>query len=335
MAGLGQGMSDTAPRPGAQALSLLAMPLNYEVLRVLEEGPCALLELRRRVGSPPQTTMRVYMKALTEMGVIERRRQNDFPGTVEYELTRAGEKLLKVADNLQHWLNMGSYGPISLGTPAARSTVKAIVEGWSTNMIRALAAKPLSLTELARLIPAISYPTLERRLSAMHHAGLLERHRNGSGRGTPYRVTDWLRHSVAPVTAAVGWEYRAVPELTGPVTRIDVETTLLLTVPILDLSPEISGSCRLSVELRHRNGTDYAGVSVAVDEGRITSCVSRLQGEADAWVAGTPLGWFRWVTQGANDSVEIGGDHQLAHGIASGIRDSLVVVESAGNERRL
>ncbi|HET7120890.1 MAG TPA: winged helix-turn-helix transcriptional regulator [Solirubrobacterales bacterium] len=315
------------PRPGSQALSLLAMPLNYHVLRALEDGPCPLLELRRVVGSPPQTTMRGYMKTLTEMGVLERRRQNDFPGSVEYELTRGGEKLLEVADVLQHWLDLGAYGPISLGTPAARSTVKAVVDGWATNMIRALAARPISLTELARFLPAISYPTLERRLSAMHHVGLVERHRDSNGRGTPYKVTEWLRRSVAPITAAVGWEYRAIPELTGPISRIDVESTFLLTVPLLELPPDISGSCRLSVELRHRNGTDYAGVSVTVDEGEITSCVSRLQSDADAWVAGTPLGWFRWVTRHANDSVEIGGDNDLAHGLAEGIHNSLVKME--------
>jgi DNA-binding HxlR family transcriptional regulator len=315
------------PRPGAQALTLLAVPLNYEVLRALEDGPCPLLELRRIVGSPPQTTMRAYMKTLTQMGVLERRRQNDFPGTVEYELTGAGEKLLEVADVLQHWLNMGCYGPIALGTPAARSAVKAIVDGWATNMIRALAARPISLTDLARFIPAVSYPTLERRLSAMHHVGLVERDRDGKNRGTPYKVTDWLRRSVAPVTAAVGWEYRAIPQLTGPISRIDVETTFLLMVPLLELAPDTSGSCRLSVELRHRNGTNYAGVSVTVDEGEVTSCVSRLQSDADAWVAGTPLGWFRWITRHANDSVDIGGNHELAHGLAEGIHNSLVKVE--------
>lgn len=308
-------------------MTLLAAPLNYEVLKALEAGPRPLIELRRAVGSPPQTTMRAYMKALTEMAVVERRRQNDFPGTVEYELTHGGEKLLEVADVLQNWLDLSPYGSISLGSPAARSTVKALVDGWQTHIARALAARPLALTELARFIPAISYPTLERRLSAMYHVGLVEPHRNGKTRGTPYKVTDWLRHSITPLTKAVSWEYRAIPERTGPVGRTDVEATFLLIVPILELPSEISGRCRLSVELCHRDGTDYAGVTVGVKEGRLDSCVSRLQGEADAWVAGTPLGWFRWVNLGASDSVEIGGDHELAHGLADGIRSALVAVQ--------
>jgi DNA-binding HxlR family transcriptional regulator len=329
MAGAENGSSKGArPRPGAQAMRVLSVPLNYHVLKALGGGPCPLVELRRAVGSPPETTLRLYMRALTQLGVLERRRQNDFPGNVEYQLTREGEKLLEVADVLQRWLRMAPDGPISLGSPAARNVVKALVDGWSTNMVRAFAARPISLTELARLIPSISYPTLERRLSAMHHLGLVEPRRNGRSRGTPYRAADWLRRSVAPLTAAVGWEYRAIPELTGPISRVDVEATFLLAVPLLELSADISGRCRLSVELRHRNGTDYAGVTVQVDDGEVASCVSRLEGKVDAWVTATPLGWFRWVTHGTNDGVEIGGDYELAHGLVDGIRSSLVEVEA-------
>ena len=55
-------------------------------------------------------------------------------------------------------------GPLALGSSTAKSAIKALVEGWGTNMIRALAARPLSLTELNGLISGLSYPSLERRL---------------------------------------------------------------------------------------------------------------------------------------------------------------------------
>src|SRR5689334_11873675 len=273
--------------------------------------------------------MRVYMKELTEMGVLERRRQNDFPGTVEYELTRGGEKLLEVADVLQHWLRTAEHGPISLGSPAARSAIKALVDGWQTHIIRALAARPVTLTELARFIPSVSYPTLERRLAAMRHSGQVEPHSGRTGRvgGTPYRATDWLRCSVAPFTAAVGWEYRHVPELAAPVNRMDVEATFLLSVPLLELSPDVSGRCRMTAELRKGSESEFAGVTVTVKDGKVTSCVSRLESDVDAWVSGNPLGWFRWVTRHASDGVEIGGDYELAHGLAEGIRGALVETE--------
>ena len=310
-------------------MTLLSVPLNFHVLKALEAEPCALIDLRRAVGSPPQTTMRVYLKGLSEMGVVERRRQNDFPGIVEYGLTRPGAKLLEVADVLQHWLRAADHGPISLGSPGARSAVKALVEGWQTNIVRALAARPVTLTELARFIPSVSYPTLERRLAAMRHSGQVEAHRgnNGNGRGTPYKATQWLRCSVAPLTAAVGWEYRYVPELAGPVNRMDVESTFLLSVPLLELSPEVSGRCRLTTELRKGRESEFAGVTVTVREGKVTSCVSRLEGDVDAWVSGNPLGWFRWVNRHEDDGVEIGGDYDLAHGLAEGIRGALVETE--------
>lgn len=325
--GAGNGWNGVQKRPGAQALMLLSAPLNYNVLKALEGGPRPLVDLRRAVGSPPQTTMRIYMKALIETGVVERRLQNAFPGSVEHELTPAGEKLLEVADILQHWLDQGTYGPISLGTPAARSAVKALVEGWSTNIVRALAVKPLALTELNRFIPTVTYPTLERRLSAMNHVGLVEPHRNGKGRGTPHRVTNWLRAAISPLTAAVGWEYHHLPEQAAPIGRRDVEATFLLIVPTLELSPDVSGRARLSVELRNDGETSYAGVSVKVEDGQIASCVSRLEGESDAWVAGTPLGWFRWVSRHDRKAVEIGGDYDLARGLAEGIHNSVAAVQ--------
>jgi DNA-binding HxlR family transcriptional regulator len=318
------------PRPGAWALTLISAPLNYNALKKLEEGPCGLIELRRALGSPPQSTMRVYMNALLELGLLERRRQDDFPGTVEYEITRSGRKLLAVAEDLQHWLHDACYGPISLGTPAARRAVKALIDGWSTNIIRALAARPLALTELHPFIPSVTYPTLERRLTAMRHAGLVEAIRGGRRRGIPYKVSNWLRRSVSPLTSAVGWENVYAPHLAGAIGRIDVEATFLLAVPILELASEPSGRCRLSVELRKQGAEpDFAGVSVDVHEGRITSCVSRLEGEVDAWVCGSPLAWFRWVTRGDQAKMEIGGNCELAHGLADGIHLSLVKSEAA------
>jgi len=324
MASADERPGESRVRPGTQALTLLSGPLNYSVLKALEDGPRPLVDLHRAVGSPPQTTMRVYLKRLVEMTAVERIRQSDFPGAVEYELTKAGENLMVVADILQHWLQQAGDGPISLGTTGSRSAVKALVDGWSTNLVRALAARPLALAELNRFIPISSYPTLERRLGAMNRAGLVEPHRTGGGRGTPYKVTDWLRRAIAPFTAAVGWEHRHVPHRAGPIGRSDVEATFLLIVPTLELSPEVNGHARLAVELRNAKETKYAGVSVQVQDGRVTSCVSRLEGEADAWVNGTALGWFRWVNRGIKDAVEVGGDFELAHGLADGIHSALI-----------
>jgi DNA-binding HxlR family transcriptional regulator len=311
-------------RPGTQALSLLSVPLNNRVLQVLTEGPCPLIDLRRTAGAPPQTTLRLYMKTLIEMGVIEQRRQNGFPGAVECEITRSGEELLRVADVLERWLRQGGEDPVSLGSQAGRKAVKALIGGWSSNLVRALAARPLALTQLNCVIPGISYPTLERRLRTMRDVGLIELQQTSKGRGTPYKVTDWLRTSIIPLAAAVAWEGRSIPKIAGLIGRMDVEATLLLAAPILELPPGVSGRGRFSVELRGETESTYAGISVQVQDGRVTSCVSRLEGEADAWVVGTPIGWFRWIKRGEADSVEIGGNSGLADGLANGLRSTFL-----------
>jgi DNA-binding HxlR family transcriptional regulator len=309
-----------------RALSLLAAPLNVHLLKALEPGPLGPADLHRAVGSPPQSTIRVYLRMLTDLGVVERRREGGFPGTVEYELSACGEKLLAVGEVLQRWLGQAPEGPISLGSIAARSATKALVDGWSSRMVRALAARSLALTELSRLINGLNYPTLERRLNAMRVAGLIQPSSNRSGRAVPYEVTEWMRGAVAPALAAVAWERRWIPEHTPPLGRADVESALLLCVPLLRLPAGASGSCRLAVELRKGSEVEFVGVKLSVDEGRVTSCVSRLEGTADAWVTGSPSDWFSWIGHEERQA-ELGGKVDLAESVGSALREALVARE--------
>jgi DNA-binding HxlR family transcriptional regulator len=188
-------------RAGGTALALLSNPLNLEVLRNLAEAPQRLQTLMRSLGFPPRSTIRLYLQTLVEMEAIERRGRSEFPTSVDYEITEGGQALLEVSDTLQAWLQRSPGGPTELGSTAARSAIKALVEGWGSNIVRALATRPLSLTELNSLIPRISYPSLERRLTAMRQVNLLEV-RSTPGRMTPYYVTDWLRQAIAPVISA-------------------------------------------------------------------------------------------------------------------------------------
>jgi DNA-binding HxlR family transcriptional regulator len=192
--------SEIGARSGAQTLVLLAAPLNVSILRALAEGPRQQSELRQAAGSPAQTTLRAQLRHLVEIGAVEMQRRNDFPGALDYELTAAGGGLLDVLLVLEAWLEK-AHPPLTLGGNEAKAAVKALAEGWSTTMLWALAGGPLSLTELDRAIGAVSYPSLERRLSALRLAALVKPAPN-RGRGTPYAVTDWLRQAVAPLTAA-------------------------------------------------------------------------------------------------------------------------------------
>ena len=314
-------------RAGGYALSLLSVPLNVHVLHTLEVEPTPLIELRRAVGSPPQTTMRAHLKTLTEIGVLERRRQKRFPGTVDYELAGPGRDLIAVLDVVRSWLDSATDGPIELGTVASKSTIKALVEGWSSAIVRAIAARPLSLTELNRLISALNYPSLERRVGAMRLAGLVESSLDQS-RSRPYAVTEWLRRAIGPLAASARWERQYASTRAAPIGRIDVEAAFLLVVPTLEMPEETSGSCRLAVEVRNgAGGEDLAGVLVGVRDGRIVSCATRLEGEASAWAAGSASTWLRAVIGHEIDRLELGGDCSLALALVDGVHTALFGVK--------
>jgi DNA-binding HxlR family transcriptional regulator len=305
-------------RSGAQTLILLAVPLNLSILNALADGPKQQTELRRGAGSPAQTTLRAHLKRLDSFGIIAKQRRNRFPGVLEFELTETGRGLLDVASALEAWLKNAPDEPLSLGSGGAKAAIKALAEGWSTTVLRALAAGPRSLTELDSVISAFNYPSLERRLSAMRLAGLIEA-QPGNGRGTPYAVTAWLRKGIAPLAAAARWERRHLPTATAPITQIDAETTFLLTIPLLELPADVSGSCRLAVEIQNGKKHGLAGVLVDVRGGRVASCGTRLQGYPDAWTSGSTSAWLAALVDADTDRLELGGEGQLAHQLLDGL----------------
>jgi DNA-binding HxlR family transcriptional regulator len=299
------------------------VPLKVQVLQALEAESRQLIDLRRAVGSPPETTMRGHLRTLVEIGVVERRRQDAFPGSVEYALTSPGRELLVVAEVLEAWLGSAPDAGIELGSFAAKSAIGALLAGWSSTIVRALAARPLSLTELSRLIPSLNYPSLERRLAALRLAGQIEA-LPGSRRGTPYTATEWLRRAVAPIVAAVRWERRHLSAGTAPVGRVDVEAALLLAVPLLALPGDVSGLCRLAVEIRNGAAEQrLAGVVVGVEEGVVSSCTSRLEGRAEAWASGNPTGWTSAIMERETAALEIGGASDLVLAVLHGLSEAL------------
>lgn len=320
---------ESGERAGTQALTLLSTPIAVDVLRALADGSRSLVDLRREVGSPPQTTMRAHLRKLTDTGVLTRSRQNGFPGSLDYELTLVGRDLWMVAQALRAWLATAPGGPVPLGGTAAKSAIKALVEGWSTNMVRALAARPLSLTELNTVLPGVSYPSLERRLAAMRMAGQIEK-ATSRRPGTPYAVTEWLRGGVAPLVAAARWERLNVAEKTPPISGLDAEAAFLLAIPPLRLPQGLSGTCRLVVDFQAGNGSRLAGVQVAVKKGGIVACTTKLQGDADAWASGSAGAWLDAIIAGDTRRFEIGGNSQIARALVDGLHRVLFGVKLRG-----
>jgi DNA-binding HxlR family transcriptional regulator len=277
-----------------------------------------LMELRQAIGSPPPTTTRTRLRQLTELGILHRDRQSEFPGSVEYALGRAGDDLVEVTSVLRAWLEKAPGGPISLASTKARGVIKALADGWSSSVVRALAAAPISLTELDRLIADLNYPSLERRVSAMKMASLI-RPWDGKSRGTPYTVTPWMREGVAPLLASAAWERSYLEDSSAYFGASDVEAVCLLASPLIEVSEALSGDCRLAVHLRQDGGRGIAGAVLKVRGGRVESCICRLQEVADAWVSGTARAWFQALATEDITDLESGGDCALAAAIVAGL----------------
>jgi DNA-binding HxlR family transcriptional regulator len=298
-------------RAGSFALSLLSTPLNAHVLQALEDQSLPLVDLRRAAGSPPQTTTRGHLRTLTDHGILVRRQQREFPGAVEYELGPAGVELLEVARALNSWLAESPEESLGLGTTASKSALKSLVAGWDTMIIRALAARPLSLTELSKLIPSLNYPSLERRLGGLRMAGLVKAHA-GDGRSTPYAATEWLRRAVAPIVAATRWEREYAPSEVTALGRFDIEAVFLLAVPMLTLPEAASSTFRLGMEVRSSSGdVSLAGVQAQLVEGEVAKWTTKLGGRVGASASGSATAWLRALGEGETEGLELSGDCSL------------------------
>jgi DNA-binding HxlR family transcriptional regulator len=242
---------------------------------------------------------------------------------LECELTPSGQELLLVLGVLRRWLESADGGALALGGNEAKSAIKALADGWSTTMLRALSAAPLSLTELDRVINTLSYPSLERRLTAMRLVGLVEP-RPGDGRGTPYGITEWQRLAVAPLAAAARWESRNLANQSAPIAPLDVETAFLLAIPCLRLGSGLPGSCRMAVEIGNGGGQRLAGVTVTVQgDGAISSCTTSLDGSTDSWAFGSPAAWLSAVIESDLAGLELGGARPLSRALLEGLHDAL------------
>jgi DNA-binding HxlR family transcriptional regulator len=316
-------------RAGGTVLSLIAGPLSVPILRAHLDGPLRLPDLRERIGGAAQTTLRGQVGNLRAIGALERHVRSGMPYTVENELTEVGKGVLGVAAVVEAWLAQAPQGPIALGSETAKGAIRSLVGAWGSTMLRALGARPLSLTELSSAIPAVSYPALERRLSAMRAARQVELRPDAGKSAKPYAVTEWTRQGVGPLTAAGRCECEHLAGVTEPPTRIDIEAAFMLAVPLVDLTVNFSGSCLLAVDTGSGNEGEardrLAGVHVEIEEGAVASCVSRLEQEPRTWALGTVSSWLEAILYGRLDHLRMGGaDPQLATAVIAGMHASLL-----------
>lgn len=323
--------ADSSPPPvrvraGGTVLSLLAGPLCAPILRAHLDGPLRLPDLRERIGGAAQTTLRGQVGNLRQIGALERHVRSGMPYTVENDLTDIGRGILDVADLVESWLSRAPHGPVAFGSEPAKGAIRALVAGWGSTMLRALAARPLSLTELDSVIADISYPALERRLSAMRAARQVEALPDETTQARPYAVTDWTRQAVGPLVAAGRCECDHLVNETEPLTRIDIEAAFLLAVPLVRLPVEARGSCLLAVNGKASGnpGTDLTGVDVQIESGEVVSCMSKLEPDHETRATGPLESWVEAILQGGVEDLAFDGpDAELARRIVEGMHVSL------------
>jgi DNA-binding HxlR family transcriptional regulator len=309
-------------RAGGYVLSLFSKALHGLVLAALAEGPLRLAELRRKVGGPAQSTLRGNLDNLIGIGALEKRNGNGRANKADNALTPIGAELLSVADTLGAWLGRAPDGPLQPESEMGKATIKALVGGWDSTMLRALSVRPFSLTELDNLISAYSYPALERRLAAMRLVGFLGPARRNGG-ATPYAVTDWLRQAMGPLLAAIRCERRHMAKETAPLTRLDVETIFLLAVQLAKLPSRTSGVSQLAVEGGDDSDWRSAGVRLLVESGRIVNCASKLEPGCDSWIRGSAAAWLDALVCGDSSELEVGGDRAMTLDLVNSVQRAL------------
>lgn len=320
-------------RAGGTVLTLIAGPLSVPILRAHLDGPLRLPDLRERIGGAAQTTLRGQVGNLRAIGALERRQVGGMPYAVENELTDVGRGVLEVAIAVEAWLALAPQGPIALGSQPAKGAIRALIGAWDSAILRALAARPLSLTELSSVIGDYSYPALERRLSAMRAARQVEPAPDAGRGGKPYGVTPWTRQAVAPVLAAGRCECRHLSG-TKPLTRIDIEAVFLLAVPLIDLEVTRSGACVLAVNKGSGGAGDAAGRAagalVEIEHGAVASCSPKLGSEPMTWALGSADAWVEAILEGKLDRIRLGGkDRKLAEDLVEQLHRVLPGVEAA------
>jgi DNA-binding HxlR family transcriptional regulator len=296
-------------RAGGRILLTLSDTLNASIVRLLAARQLSATGLAKRLGGASRATRFRRLRELEELGVIVRERIRGAPPSTRYRLSAAGQLLLLVTQRLDDWLELAPGGSLALGVSTATIAIRALAGAWGSTILRELAERPRSLTELDSLIPAIGHIELERTLRTLADVELVERI-PGEERRHPYRVTPWARESVAPLAEAARWERRHLAERSAPVTALDAEAGLLLALPLVELPVEAEGTCVLLADFGPP-GERLAGVAVQAAAGRVVASQPLSDPVRGSWARGSVLDWLDAVIEGKPDELRVRGDVRL------------------------
>lgn len=312
-------------RAGALTLLYLASPMDRSILLALLAEAATGADVVEDF-EPPGPDDPIDISIITDPYLVEPADPDFGPDdTIGMDTmlkpTPAGRELLFVSRVLERWLEEGPDGPLELG-PEAGPALSALLGGWCSMTIHALAARPLTVAETVESLVVLDETTVEERIDEMIGAGLLDVIA-GEGDEERFAATDWLRQAIAPLAVAARLELRHPPGDTAPIAARDVEAAFHLTLPLLELPAETSGTCSLAVDLEKDVPGSPAGVTVRIEEGRIASCESGLEEVVDAWGAASAGDWLDTVIEPGVVHVRSGGNRSLARRLLHEMHEAL------------
>jgi DNA-binding HxlR family transcriptional regulator len=246
----------------------------------------------------------------------------------EYRVTSGGREALFIGFVAERWLQNAPQGPLPFDSREAERAIGALAEGWSATVVHALAREPLTFRGLQHEVEGVGRRALKRHLGAMQSAGQVEAS-SDVGDEIVYTATDWLRAGIAPLIASARLERRDPKEGMAPIDALDVEAGFRLSLPLLQLPRELSGTCRLGLNLAEDESASLTGVTAHVEQGRVVSCTAGLDENVDAWAAGSAGGWLDTVIEPDARRVRTGGDRWLARALLDALHKTLFGVQVA------
>jgi DNA-binding HxlR family transcriptional regulator len=282
-------------RAGAQLLLMAANPTNRLILRTMLDNPVEIS-----------------------------------PGHI-YRVSGGGREMLYVGFVVERWLQSAPDAPMDYESDEAEAAVIALAEAWTATVVHMLAREPLTFAELHKAIAGISRRVLTRHLNAMERAGQIVAFPDGGGNSI-FMLTDWMRAGIAPLIASARLERRNPMEGMAPIDVLDVEAGFRLSLPLIDLPKELTGTCRLGLNLREeddlsegpdspRNG--LTGVTAHIDRGEVVSCLAGFAPQPDAWAAGSANDWLDTVIDPKARRVRTGGDAWLTRAVVDALHRRL------------
>lgn len=80
---------------------VLGCKWTFHIIRLLKQKTHRFNELKKSIGKIPATTLSSRLKELEQEDLVHREVKNSIPVTVEYHLTKKGQKLVTIISEIQ------------------------------------------------------------------------------------------------------------------------------------------------------------------------------------------------------------------------------------------